>query len=198
LAVKIRLKMMGSKKRPFYRIVAADERSPRDGRFIETIGYYNPMSDPPEIKIDEDKVYRWLDVGAEPTANAKQVLKKAGLIERWQLLKSGVKIHELDSTIEARRQKQPQPKPKSEKKLSKKKAAALEAETAEEAGVDAGAPAGEETKPEEGAGATGVSKSEGETGTGREKKKEAESAGSRPEAEAPPEEGAGQGEGKGE
>ncbi|UCF07142.1 MAG: 30S ribosomal protein S16 [bacterium] len=198
MAVKIRMKMMGSKKRPFYRIIAADERSPRDGRFIETIGYYNPMSDPPEIKLDEDKVYKWLDVGAKPTANAMQVLKKAGLLERWQLLKSGVKIHELDSTIEARRQKQPRPMPKSEKEPSEKKTAASDAEITEE--VEAGSEApGDEGAKLEGSAETGEElKSEEKTGASREKKKEAKPAKPESEAEAPSEESIGEGEAKGE
>jgi small subunit ribosomal protein S16 len=114
LAVKIRMKRMGSKKRPFFRIVAADSRSPRDGRFIESLGYYNPVPDPPEINFDEDKVYKWLDNGAKPTKNAAQILRQAGLLERWQLLKQGVKIHELSAKIEERRTKQPVSHPKAE------------------------------------------------------------------------------------
>ncbi|MCK4236314.1 MAG: 30S ribosomal protein S16 [Candidatus Krumholzibacteria bacterium] len=125
MAVKIRMKKMGSKKRPFYRIVAADSRSPRDGRFIEMLGYYNPMSDPPDIKFDDDKVFKWLDNGAKPTQNTAQLLRKAGLLERWQLLKSGVKISELDSKIEERRKKQPKPLPESEKKHAEKEEEAV-------------------------------------------------------------------------
>ena len=107
LAVRIRMKKMGSKKRPFYRFVVADSRSPRDGRFIETLGYYNPMTDPPEIKLDDDKVYKWLNDGAIPSENARELLRKAGLLERWSLLKRGVKIQELDAKIEEMRAKQP-------------------------------------------------------------------------------------------
>ena len=121
MAVKIRMKKMGSKKKPFFRIVAADSRSPRDGRFIETLGYYNPISNPPEIKLDDDKIYKWLDSGATPTENTRQILRKVGVLERWELLKSGVTIAELDAKIEERRAKQPKPQPKTEKKLSKKK-----------------------------------------------------------------------------
>jgi len=137
LAVKIRLKKMGSKKRPFYRVVAADSRFPRDGRFLEIVGYYNPMLEPAEIKIDEDKLYKWLDDGAKPTGNAANVLKEAGLLERWRLLRAGVKIAELDATIEERRAKQPSPKPR-KRKLSKKAQAAKAAEekAAEEKAVE--------------------------------------------------------------
>ncbi len=133
MAVKIRLKRMGSKKRPFFRVVAADSRSPRDGRFIETLGYYNPMADPPEIKFDDDKVYKWLDNGAIPTENARQLLRKAGLLERWRLLKQGVKISELDAKIEELRAKQPKPIPEEEKRARKeaKKKAKAEAEKQE-------------------------------------------------------------------
>ena len=123
MAVKIRLKKMGSKKRPFFRFVAADVRSPRDGRFIEVLGYYNPMTDPPDVKLDDDKIFKWLDAGAEPTESVAQLLRQAGLLERWQLLKEGVKISELDKVIEERRAKQPSPKPPEEKAAAKKKAA---------------------------------------------------------------------------
>lgn len=133
MAVKIRLKKMGAKKKPFFRVVAADVRSPRDGRFIELLGYYNPMTDPPDLKFDDDKVFKWLDAGAEPTEAAGQLLKKAGLLERWQLLKQGVKISELDSKIAERREKQPTAIPEKEKEAAKKKKAeAAEAEAAKE------------------------------------------------------------------
>jgi len=81
MAVKIRLKRMGAKKRPFYRIVVADARTPRDGRFIEEIGYYNPVSDPKEIKIDNEKATKWLNDGAQPTDTVKDLFKKNGIIE---------------------------------------------------------------------------------------------------------------------
>ncbi len=143
MAVKIRLKKMGSKKRPFYRVVATDVRSPRDGRFIETLGYYNPLVDPPEIKLDDDKIYKWLNEGAKPTDNAKNLLKQAGLIERWQLLKQGTAIADLDSRIEERRAKQPRAVPRAEKKLSKK-AAAKEKEEAEKKAAGAAGGNGDE------------------------------------------------------
>jgi small subunit ribosomal protein S16 len=82
MAVKIRLKRMGAMKRPFYRIVVADSRSPRDGRFIEILGYYNPCVEPSELKIDGDKAKLWLGRGAQPTETASALLKKEGLIER--------------------------------------------------------------------------------------------------------------------
>ena len=79
--VKIRLKRMGMKKNPFYRVVVADSRYPRDGRFIEEIGYYNPLTNPVEIKIDSEKATKWISNGAQPTETVKSLLKKAGITE---------------------------------------------------------------------------------------------------------------------
>ena len=81
MAVKIRLRRMGAKKAPFYRVVVADSRSPRDGRFIEEIGYYNPMTNPAEIKIDAAKAENWLKNGAQPTETVKSLLKKSEIIQ---------------------------------------------------------------------------------------------------------------------
>jgi len=79
--VKIRLKRMGAHKKPFYRVVVADIRSPRDGRFIEEIGYYNPLTEPAEIKIDEEAAQKWLNNGAQPTDTVKGLFKKVGIIK---------------------------------------------------------------------------------------------------------------------
>lgn len=81
MAVKIRLKRMGAKKSPFYRVVVADSRAPRDGKFIEEIGYYNPITQPAEVKIDAEKAKKWLGTGAQPTETVKALLKKSGIIE---------------------------------------------------------------------------------------------------------------------
>jgi small subunit ribosomal protein S16 len=78
--VKIRLKRMGMKKQPFYRIVVTDSRSARDGRFIEEIGYYNPLSEPAEIKIDQERAKYWLGNGAQPTDTTRGLLKKGGVL----------------------------------------------------------------------------------------------------------------------
>lgn len=80
MAVKIRLRRMGAKKAPFYRIVVADSRYPRDGRFIEEIGYYNPLTDPAEIKIDAEKAKKWIANGAQPTDTVKALLKKSEIL----------------------------------------------------------------------------------------------------------------------
>ena len=81
MAVKIRLRRMGAKKAPFYRVVVADSRYPRDGRFIEEIGYYNPMANPAEVKIDAEKAKKWISNGAQPTETVKSLLKKSGIID---------------------------------------------------------------------------------------------------------------------
>ena len=81
MAVKIRLTRLGDKKAPFYRVVVADSRSPRDGRFIDNIGTYNPLTDPAEIKIDVEKAQKWIANGAQTTDTAKALLVKAGAIE---------------------------------------------------------------------------------------------------------------------
>jgi len=83
MAVRIRLKRMGAKKRPFYRLVVADSRAARDGAFIESIGYYNPIADPAEIQIDEEKALDWLRKGARPSDTAKSLLKRAGVLDKF-------------------------------------------------------------------------------------------------------------------
>ena len=79
--VKMRLTRMGAKKAPFYRVVVADSRYPRDGRFIEEVGYYNPQTEPAEVQIDADKAKDWLAKGAQPTDTVKALLKKSGIID---------------------------------------------------------------------------------------------------------------------
>ena len=80
MSVKIRLRRMGAKKSPFYRIVVADSRFPRDGRFIEEIGYYNPVTEPADIKIDAEKAKKWISNGAQPTDTVRAILKKNGVL----------------------------------------------------------------------------------------------------------------------
>ncbi len=81
MAVKIRLRRMGAKKSPFYRVVVADSRYPRDGRFIEEIGTYNPMTNPASISIDAEKAKKWMATGAQPTDSVKSLLKRSGITE---------------------------------------------------------------------------------------------------------------------
>ena len=80
MAVKIRLRRMWAKKAPFYRIIVADSRFPRDGRFIEEIGYYNPMTTPADVKLDTDKAKKWISNGAQPTDTVRDILKNNGVI----------------------------------------------------------------------------------------------------------------------
>ncbi|HAE62842.1 MAG TPA: 30S ribosomal protein S16 [Eubacteriaceae bacterium] len=81
MAVKIRLKRIGAKKKPFYRIVVADSRSPRDGKFIEEIGYFNPLTEPVEFKVEGEKAKKWLENGAQPSDTVKALFKKNGIIK---------------------------------------------------------------------------------------------------------------------
>jgi len=83
MAVKIRLKRIGAKKRPFYRVVVADSRSPRDGRIIEQIGTYNPISQPAEVKIDEAKALDWMSKGAKPSDTVRNLFSNAGILEKF-------------------------------------------------------------------------------------------------------------------
>ena len=80
--VKIRLRRMGRRNRPFYRVVVADIRSPRDGKFIEIIGHYNPLTDPATISIDEEKALKWLRYGAQPTDTVRSLLSKLGIMDK--------------------------------------------------------------------------------------------------------------------
>lgn len=88
MAVKLRLKRMGAKQRPFYRVVAADSRSPRDGRFIETIGTYDPIKGEDNVKIDEEKAIKWLSNGAQPTDTVKNLLSQTGIWAKFKNTKT--------------------------------------------------------------------------------------------------------------
>lgn len=88
MAVKIRLKRMGAKKVPFYRVVVADARFPRDGRFIETIGTYDPTTTPAAVKIDEEKALKWMGNGAQPTDTVKNLFSKQGIMKKFAEVKS--------------------------------------------------------------------------------------------------------------
>ncbi len=91
MSVKIRLKRMGAKKKPFYRIVVADSRSPRDGKFIEELGYYNPLKDPGEVKINDERAIAWLLDGAQPTETVRVLLKKNNILEKFKEAKEAKK-----------------------------------------------------------------------------------------------------------
>jgi small subunit ribosomal protein S16 len=99
--VKIRLRRVGAKKQPSYRLVAADSRAPRDGRFIEEIGFYNPRTEPETVRINEERVLYWLSVGAQPTDSAARLLRSSGTLERFERLKQGEAIEVLVAEAEA-------------------------------------------------------------------------------------------------
>ena len=100
MAVRIRLQRHGRKKRPFYRLVAADARAQRDGAFLERLGYYDPLTDPADIVIDEDKALKWLRRGAQPTDTAKRLLSKRGILMKFEYERLGRPIPAEDSVEE--------------------------------------------------------------------------------------------------
>ena len=89
MAVKLRLKRMGAKKAPFFRVVAADARSPRDGRFIEELGYYNPKTEPATVSLKEEAILAWVNNGAQPTDTVRSLLSKAGIMTKFAEQKQG-------------------------------------------------------------------------------------------------------------
>ena len=93
--VRIRLRRIGLKGQPTYRIVAADKEAPRDGRFLEILGVYNPRTNPATIKLNEDRIYHWMKNGAQPSESAAQVLKSAGTLERFERFKKGEALETL-------------------------------------------------------------------------------------------------------
>lgn len=87
--VRIRLRRIGLKGQPSYRIVAADKESPRDGRFLEILGFYNPRTEPATLSVKEDRVFHWMQNGAKPTESVEQIFKTAGTLDRWERFKKG-------------------------------------------------------------------------------------------------------------
>ncbi len=145
MAVRIRLRRMGRKKRPFYRIVAADSRSPRDGRFIETLGTYNPLEEPMRVEVNEERVFYWLKNGAQPTTTVKSLLRRKGIWLKWDLMKRGADEKKIEEefkkweVLQIERQKRLEAK-KAQAKKAKKEAApepAPEAENQEQANSEA-------------------------------------------------------------
>ena len=161
MAVRIRLQRKGARHMAFYRIVAADSRSPRDGRFIDQLGYYDPLRDPPEIKIDAEKTIDWLQKGAQPSETVRALLSRVGIMETWHEFKKGRPLSELAHIEdEARKRIEAQAamdRRKKDEKKEKKKAATEKAEEKEAQAAPAeepetGAPAeetAEEAAPEE-------------------------------------------------
>ena len=107
--VKIRLRRTGAKKQPSYRVVVADSRSPRDGRFVEIVGHYNPRTEPETFQVHEDRVLHWLSVGAQPTDAVQRLLKNAGTLERFARLKDGEDLEALLAEAKAAREQGEEP-----------------------------------------------------------------------------------------
>jgi small subunit ribosomal protein S16 len=151
LAVKLRLRRMGKKKQPIYKMVASDSRSPRDGKFLETVGFYNPLTKPHTLDLKEDRILYWLNVGAQPTHTVKSLLRQKGITLKKELISKGFDEEKVKSELENwQKMKEVGSKKRTEKKLSKKAKAKQEAEASADA-VAKQTPA-EETKPEETAG----------------------------------------------
>jgi small subunit ribosomal protein S16 len=156
LAVKLRLRRMGKKKQPIYKIVAADSRSPRDGKFLEAVGFYNPLTNPHTLDLKEDRILYWLNVGAQPSSTVKSLLRQKGITLKKELMSKGLEEEKINSEMDNwQKMKEVSSKKTKDKKLSRKAKAKQEteasAEKVEEKAEDKGeekAPV-EETKPEE-------------------------------------------------
>ncbi|HDL18641.1 MAG TPA: 30S ribosomal protein S16 [Bacteroidetes bacterium] len=120
MAVRLRLTRMGRKKKPYYRIIAVDSRAPRDGRYLENLGYYNPLPDPFELKINEERVLYWLGVGAIPSDTVNSLFRKEGILFKWDLVKRGLSGEELDKEMKRWEVIQLERRRKQEKKLEAK------------------------------------------------------------------------------
>lgn len=125
MAVKLRLQRLGKKKQPFYRIVAADSRSPRDGKFIEVVGTYNPRLNPPEVVIKDDKAIKWLKNGAQPTDTVRSLLRREGILLKYHLMRKKAEPEKIEEALQEFRAKQQEKlrKLKEEPKRKKKKGA---------------------------------------------------------------------------
>jgi small subunit ribosomal protein S16 len=133
LAVKLRLRRMGKKKQPIYKIVAADSRSPRNGRFLEAVGFYNPLTNPHTLDLKEERILYWLNVGAQPTSTVKSLLRQKGITLKKELLSKGVDEEKMKSELEKwQKMKEASSMKKSGKKLSRKAKAKQQTETSAE------------------------------------------------------------------
>jgi small subunit ribosomal protein S16 len=145
--VKLRLRRVGAKKQASFRIVATDSRSPRDGRFIEVVGFYNPRTEPETVQVKEDRALHWLSVGAQPTEAVARLLKKMGTLERYERLKKGESVETLVAEAEAAAESAPAISPKTRREPGK--AAAKKAEKPAEAPEPKAEPEPEVAEPEE-------------------------------------------------
>ena len=147
MAVKLRLTRRGKKKQPFYRIVAIDSRAKRDGKYIDKLGHYNPLTNPADVLIDEEKVLYWLKNGAIPTDTVKNLLSKNGLWMKWSLMKQGADEKKIEEEMKKwevlqleRQKRQEALEAQKKKEQEKAKAAEKEAEKEQEAEAEAAEP----------------------------------------------------------
>ena len=148
MAVKLRLRRMGKKKQPIYKLVAADSRSPRDGKFLEDVGFYNPLTNPHTLDLKEDRILYWLNVGAQPTHTVKSLLRQKGITLKKELISKGLDEEKIKSELENwQKMKEAGSKKGTDKKLSKKAKAKQEAQANADTSENQ-APA-EETKKED-------------------------------------------------
>ena len=131
--VKIRLRRTGAKKKPQYRVVVADSRTPRDGRFIEIIGHYNPREEPVTLKVAEDRALYWLSVGAQPTDTVKKLFQNLGTLDRFARLREGADLEELVAEAVAARENRAEAEVKAPASAKPKSAKAEKEEVTEEA-----------------------------------------------------------------
>lgn len=121
--VRIRLRRVGAKGQPSYRVVAADKESPRDGRFLEILGFYNPRTEPATIQLNEGRIFEWMSKGAQPSESALQVFRSAGLLERYERFKQGEALETLVAEAQAAEEKR-NTNPKTRRQTPAKKSAA--------------------------------------------------------------------------
>ncbi len=152
MAVKLRLSRMGKKRQPIYKVVAADARSPRDGRIIEAIGLYNPKTEPATVDIKEDRALYWLGLGANPTTTVKNLLSKKGILLKKELLKKGLSEDKVNAEVEQFSKNQEAKlnakKTKTDNKVKKEEVKVEIKEEAQESIHEAEGTASEETKSE--------------------------------------------------
>lgn len=133
MAVKLRLRRMGKKKQPIYKIVAADSRSPRGGKFLEAVGFYNPLTNPHTLDLKEDRILYWLNVGAQPSSTVKSLLRQKGITLKKELMSKDLDEEKIKSEMDNwQKMKEASSKKKTEKKLSRKAKAKQQTEASAE------------------------------------------------------------------
>ena len=155
MSVKLRLRRMGKKKQPIYKVVAADSRAPRDGKFLEAIGLYNPLTDPSTVDIKEERALYWLNAGAQPTDTVKSLLTQKGIILKRELIRRGLSEDKIQEELEnwaklreAKAKSGSSKKKKKDEVVSQEKADEQKVETSEESTTEVMGAASDENSPE--------------------------------------------------